>query len=45
MNCISTEAFLMMIIKGLKNNSGDEYDNITIIIRYFDNKNNTDSSN
>ena len=45
MNCISTKAFLMMIIQGLRNNSGDGYDNITIIIRYFDNNNNIDSSN
>ena len=45
MNCISTKAFLMMIIQDLKNNSGDGYDNITIIIRYFDNNKNIDRSN
>lgn len=47
MNCIWAKTFLMMImmmIKGINNNCCDGYDNVNIIVKYSDNKNNTDSS-
>lgn len=47
MNCILTKTFLMMrmmMIKGINNNCYDGYDNVNIIVKYFDNKHNRESS-
>ena len=33
-----------MMIKGINNNCCDGYDNVNIIVKYSDNKNNTESS-
>ena len=34
----------MMMIKSINNNCCDGYDNVNIIVKYSDNKNNTESS-
>ena len=47
MNCIWAKTFLMMImmmIKSINNNCCDGYDNVNILVKYSDNKNNTESS-